>query len=159
MLYISLHHIPLFHLTACLSAASIFTVSISCLHHIQVKSNSLQQLWLANCSGLFAAMCELRFYFFFLFYSSTTHSPCNPVGFCCHWIGSGCNKQMRHNHFLRFIRRAPQREKKEWSSITSTVLFLTMSGYGPKTHFLTSAERKCLQSIKGNAVKMLLGEG
>lgn len=145
MLYISLHHIPLFHLT----------VSISCLHHIQVKSNSLQQLWLANCSGLFAAMIL----FFFLFYSSTTHSPCNPVGFCCHWIGSGCNKQMRHNHFLRFIRRAPQREKKEWSSITSTVLFLTMSGYGPKTHFLTSAERKCLQSIKGNAVKMLLGEG
>lgn len=31
-----------------------------------------------------------------------------------------------------------------------------MSGRGPKTHFLTSAERKCLQSIKGNADKTLL---
>lgn len=47
------------------------------------------------------------------------------------------------------------REKEVQSSITSMVPFLTVSGRGPKTHFLTSAERKSLQSIKGNAGRTL----
>ena len=46
-------------------------------------------------------------------------------------------------------------ETGDLSSLTSSVPFLTMSGCGPKTHFLTSAERKCLQSIKGNSDEIL----
>lgn len=62
---------------------------------------------------------------------------------------SGNCQQMRHNLFLWFIWKEVQ------SSVTSTVSFLKMSDPGPKTHLLTSAERKCLQSIKGNADEML----
>lgn len=58
-------------------------------------------------------------------------------------------QQMRHSLFLWFIRREVQ------SSVTSAVPFLTMSDPAPKTHSLTSAERKCLPSIKGNADEVL----